>query len=55
LLSDADPAQNLTDLDLQLIDAALLQRMFALDSSLLIDGRSLFAQRLRTFVAERGL
>jgi 5-methylcytosine-specific restriction protein B len=55
LLVDADPAQNLTDLDLQLIDAALLQRMFALDSSLLIDGRSLFAQRLRTFVAERGL
>jgi 5-methylcytosine-specific restriction protein B len=55
LLSDADPAQQLTGLDLQLIDAALLQRMFALDSSLLIDGRSLFAQRLRTFVAERGL
>ncbi len=57
-LRSADPAPGndpINEFDVAQLSAAQLSRIFDLGAALPIDGSSLFAQRLRAFVGERGL
>lgn len=53
--ADPGPGNAIDEVDVAKLDAAQLGRLFVLGEPLVVDGRGLFAQRIRAFVGERGL